>query len=300
MKTFLFGRSSKNLPIFGYRFDYRFDSIDSTTRSTAGSAGSAGSIKSTDEFIDSDSTDSTRSTGSAGSTGSAKSTDEFIDSDSTDSTKSTDSTDSNSTNTNEEAKSVLLLGGVHGDEVEGVILARGLINRLMDKPIKHLNVTVVPEFNIEGVLLNTRQNYAGVDLNRNLPTKDWSDGFTKIRYYPGSKPCSEPENKNLNHFLETESVNYIISLHSWKPMLNVNGNCSPISDYIAKKTNYIIKDDIGYPTPGSLGTYTGLEKGIPTLTYELQKGIDFEEILGVHLNPLYEALDLYSKTTKKD
>ena len=299
MKTFLFGRSSKNLPIFGYRFDSRFDSIDS-----------AGSIKSTHSAGSTDSTGSkstnSDSTKSTGSTGSIKSTDGSINSDSIDSDSinsdsiDSDSTGSNSTNTNEEAKSVLLLGGVHGDEVEGVILARGLINKLMDKPIKHLNVTVVPEFNIEGVLLNTRQNYAGVDLNRNLPTKDWSDGFTKIRYYPGSKPCSEPENKNLNHFLETESVNYIISLHSWKPMLNVNGNCSPISDYIAKKTNYIIKDDIGYPTPGSLGTYTGLEKGIPTLTYELQKGIDFEEILGVHLNPLYEALDLYSKTTKKD
>jgi protein MpaA len=221
MKTFLFGRSSKNLPIFGYKFH---------------------------------------------------------------------------SNKSENSKNVLVIGGVHGDEVEGVVLARGLMNKLMDSPIENLSVTVVPEFNIEGVLLKTRQNYTGVDLNRNLPTKDWSADFTKIRYYPGPEPSSEPENKNLHRFLESENVDFIISLHSWKPMLNVNGDCSPISDHISKETGLIIKEDIGYPTPGSLGTYAGLERGLPTLTYELQKGIDMEEVLGVHLNPLYEALELYSKT----
>ena len=224
MKTFLFGRSSKKLPIFGYSFN---------------SVGVS-------------------------------------------------------------AKHVLIIGGVHGDETEGVILARGLMNKLLDEPIENLNVTVVPEFNIEGVLLKTRQNYMGVDLNRNLPTKDWSADFSKIRYYPGSEACSEQENKNLSQFLESEDVDYIISLHSWKPMLNVNGDCSPISDHISKETGLIIKDDIGYPTPGSLGTYTGLERGLPTLTYELQKGIDMEEVLSVHLNPLYEALTLYSNNSKKD
>lgn len=221
MKTFLFGRSSKNLPIFGYRFDAENDA--------------------------------------------------------------------------QNAKHILIIGGVHGDEIEGVVLARGLISKLINEPIKNLNVTLVPEFNIEGVLLKTRQNYTGVDLNRNLPTKDWSGEFKKIRYYPGSEPSSEAENKNLHNFLESEKVDFIISLHSWKPMLNVNGDCSPIADHISKKTGYIIKEDIGYPTPGSLGTYTGLERGLPTLTYELQKGIDMEEILGQHLDPMYEALTLYSK-----
>ncbi len=220
MKTFLFGRSSKNLPVFGYKFESSPEAI----------------------------------------------------------------------------KHVLVIGGVHGDEIEGVVLARGLINSLIENPIKDLNVTIVPEFNIEGVLLGTRQNHTGVDLNRNLPTKDWSSDFKKIRYYPGPTPCSEPENKNLDQFLNSEKIDYIISLHSWKPMLNVNGNCSPISDHISEKTGLVIKKDIGYPTPGSLGTYTGLERSLPTLTYELQKGIDLEEVLNVHLQPLYDSLTLYAKT----
>lgn len=200
--------------------------------------------------------------------------------------------------TEESSKHVLIIGGVHGDEIEGVTLARALIGKLSKAPIKNLKVTLVPEFNIEGVLLKTRQNYFGTDLNRNLPTKDWSSEYSKIRYFPGKGPASDNENKSLVSYLENNKVDFIISLHSWKPMLNVNGDCSLIADHIHKKTEYIIKEDIGYPTPGSLGTYTGLEQGLPTLTYELQKGIDMEEIIRVHLNPLYESLELYSKESK--
>ena len=193
------------------------------------------------------------------------------------------------------SKHVLVLGGVHGDETEGVTLCRALIGKLSKEPLSNLRVTLVPEFNIEGVLLKTRQNYFGIDLNRNLPTKDWSSEYSKIRYFPGKGPASENENQALVSFLEKNKVDFIISLHSWKPMLNVNGDCSPIANHISEKTDYIIKEDIGYPTPGSLGTYTGLEQGLPTLTYELQKGIDMEEVLRVHLNPIYQSLKIYSQ-----
>ncbi|MGH1468290.1 MAG: M14 family zinc carboxypeptidase [Bdellovibrionales bacterium] len=201
-------------------------------------------------------------------------------------------------NTTKDSKHVLLFGGVHGDEIEGVVLARALMGKLIDSPIENIKISVVPEFNIEGILLKTRQNYTGVDLNRNLPTKDWSPEHRKIRYYPGTEPCSENENKALNNYLSENNVDFIISLHSWKPMLNVNADCSPIADHISKETGLIIKDDIGYPTPGSLGTYTGLERNIPTLTYEIQKGIDMEEILRVHLTPMYDSIKLYSEGKK--
>ncbi len=187
---------------------------------------------------------------------------------------------------------VLLIAGVHGDESEGVVLARALLNKLDQEPIENLNITIVPEFNIEGVLLKTRQNHTGVDLNRNLPTKDWTPDYTKIRYYPGKEAASEPENKALVEWISNNPVNFIFSLHSWKPMLNVNGDCQEEANFLSTKTGYVIKDDIGYPTPGSLGTYTGHERKIPTITYEIQKGIDFAEVLDTHLKPLYECLKL--------
>ena len=65
-------------------------------------------------------------------------------------------------------------------------------------------------------------------------------------------------------------------------MLNTNGEI-PEAVVIAKHTGYIIEPDIGYPTPGSLGTYAGLENKIPTLTYEIERDIKFDQIIKIHV-----------------
>src|SRR3989344_4816615 len=80
---------------------------------------------------------------------------------------------------------VLILGGVHGDEVEGVLAAQALLHRFMESFPYHLNLVLVPQFNIEGVLNKTRGNARGIDLNRNLHTKDWSPEVKTPRYHPG-------------------------------------------------------------------------------------------------------------------
>lgn len=190
---------------------------------------------------------------------------------------------------------VLILGGVHGDEPEGVAAAYGLIHMYQKSFTHEVQLTIVPEFNIEGVLLHTRQNSRKVDLNRNLPTKDWTKDFTVERYYPGTSPNSEPENKSLVQWIDLHQPKIVLSLHSWQPMLNTNGKCQPEAEAISKLTGYIVKDDIGYPTPGSLGTYCGLERDIPTLTYEIERGLNLSEISAVHVPAIHEALKVTSK-----
>jgi murein peptide amidase A len=140
------------------------------------------------------------------------------------------------------------------------------------------------------VLLKTRGNHQGVDLNRNLPTQDWSAHYENPRYYPGSDPASEPENQGLLNYLKTRKPRLIISLHSWYPVLNTNGDCLPEAEIIQKHTGYKIEGDIGYPTPGSLGTYAGLESGIPTLTYEIERGSPLPTCLKLHVPALIEAI----------
>lgn len=199
--------------------------------------------------------------------------------------------------TNPKAAHALILGGVHGDEPEGVIAARGLLERFRENYDFGINITVVPDFNPEGILNKDRCNSAGVDLNRNLPTKDWSPVAAKPRYNPGPEALSEPENKALVQWLEKNPVQVIISLHSWNPMLNTNGDL-PEAEIIAKMTGYKIEPDIGYPTPGSLGTYTGLERKIPTLTYEIQRDISFDQVLKVHVPALIEGLKVSAALRK--
>ncbi len=185
---------------------------------------------------------------------------------------------------------VLILGGVHGDEIEGVIAAHGLLDRFSQSFAYHLDLTLVPMFNIDGVLHRTRTNANGVDLNRNLPTKDWSPEIKTPRYHPGPFAGSESENKALARFLEKESPQFLLSLHSWHPVLNVNGDCMKEAEALSKWTGYRIDADIGYPTPGCLGTYAGLERQSPTLTYEIQRGQEPQSILEMHVPAILEAL----------
>lgn len=185
---------------------------------------------------------------------------------------------------------VLILGGVHGDEPEGVAACHGLLAEFLKNFPYKLNLTLVPCVNVDGVLLHSRTNGASIDLNRNLPTKDWTREARAPRYFPGEQPGSEPENQAIMGFLETEKPKLIISLHSWEPMINTNGDCQGEADIIHKWTGYRVADDIGYPTPGSLGTYAGQERKIPTITYEIQRDIPLNQVIRDHLKPVMEAL----------
>src|SRR5690606_4829252 len=95
-------------------------------------------------------------------------------------------------------KYLYLIGGVHGDEVEGVYVLKELFQWLKNEhSLKDLPIIVVPILNVDGYRAQSRVNAHSVDLNRNLPTKDWAPGFTQARYNPGSKALSEPENQFL-------------------------------------------------------------------------------------------------------
>ncbi len=194
------------------------------------------------------------------------------------------------------SKHILIIGGVHGDEIEGVACAWGLYQSFIQSPPLGYSVTLVPQLNIDGVLNKTRQNVLGVDLNRNLPTKDWSPEFTKVKYFPGSKASSEPENQGLMKLLKSHDYKMILSLHSWKPLVNVNGDCNPLALNLSQKLGYIITDDIGYPTPGSLGTLTGLDQNIPTITLEIERHLDIETVVQTHVPAVRESLDLSYNT----
>lgn len=194
---------------------------------------------------------------------------------------------------------VLILGGVHGDEREGVEACLGLIHRWSVNFPFHLRITVVPALNMDGVLRCSRVNANGVDLNRNLATNDWSPLAVVPRYNPGPSAGSEPETKALVAWLSEHKPVFVLSLHSWKPMLNINGGCQREAAAIAHRTGYRIEESIGYPTPGCLGTYCGLEREMPTLTYEIERGLNTQEILAKHVPAIEEGLKVTESTRQQ-
>lgn len=187
-------------------------------------------------------------------------------------------------------RKVLILGGVHGDEVEGVLLAQALLAKFMQNFPFSVQLWMIPEFNVDGVHLKTRGNFKGIDLNRNLPTKDWSPHIATPRYHPGPSANSEPETQALVGFLQTEKIEFILSLHSWKPLINPNGQCLTQAEILKEHTGYNIEAEMGYSTPGCLGTYAGIEQKIPTITLEIERGLDPESILRLHVPAIMEML----------
>ena len=194
------------------------------------------------------------------------------------------------------AKKILILGGVHGDEIEGVIAAEALLSAFTTAFPYKLDLLLVPHFNPDGVFYRTRNNSRGVDLNRNLPTKDWSPVIKTPRYHPGPSANSEPENQWLAHYIESEKPEFVLSLHSWFPVLNVNGDCLNEAKTLAALTGYRIDSDIGYPTPGCLGTFAGLERQSATLTYEIERGLEPSAILKIHVPAILECLKTREQT----
>ncbi|MCC7440172.1 MAG: succinylglutamate desuccinylase/aspartoacylase family protein [Bdellovibrionales bacterium] len=185
---------------------------------------------------------------------------------------------------------LFVLGGVHGDEPEGVVAAHGLLASLLAGPPKNFSLTLVPALNLDGVLAQRRKNSRGIDLNRNMGTRDWTSEVASERYFPGDAPDSEPETLALIRFLESERPTFILSLHSWKPLLNTNGDCVPEAAAAAAICGYSVSPTIGYPTPGCLGTWAGLERDMPTLTYEVERGQPPDRIVQMHVPAVLAAL----------
>jgi protein MpaA len=162
-----------------------------------------------------------------------------------------------------------ILGAVHGDEVEGAHLAQKLFQWLSETNEVNLPLIIVPIVNVDGFQAKSRVNANGVDLNRNLPSKQWTPEAREAKYFPGKAPLSEPENQFLVDLFKQYPPRFILSFHSWYPVINYNGACKEIAEFLAQYNKYPIEADfLTHPTPGSLGEFGPQEFKSPVLTFE--------------------------------
>ena len=210
----------------------------------------------------------------------------------------------------EGSRTILLMAGVHGDEKRGVRVVRSVLRRLKaefkvqglrfqvpgsrlqdprasdPKPetcnLKSTSrggarIVVMPLANPDGYAAGTRQYARGIDINRNFPTKD----FGSAEDAPGgTEPASEPETRAILDLVSRFAPDLIITLHSSLACVNYNGECAvPVAERMSEVCELPVKGDIGYPCPGSMGTYYGWERELPVITLELPKrGADLAPI----------------------
>ncbi|MCH7925823.1 MAG: DUF2817 domain-containing protein, partial [Planctomycetes bacterium] len=94
-----------------------------------------------------------------------------------------------------ERNTVLLLGGMHGDEPKSVFVLQKLIELLSECSRRKTQGRwiIVPLVNPDGYERRKRRNANNVDINRNFPTSNWKRTTPRSRMFGGETPGSEPE-----------------------------------------------------------------------------------------------------------
>jgi len=189
---------------------------------------------------------------------------------------------------------MLIFAAIHGEESETTLaLSRAL--RQLSEPSSHCAVVLAA--NPDGLLRGTRGNARGVELNRNFPTRDWQPdpvphrftlgGPRDVMLSPGPHAGSEPEVQALLALIADLRPEVAIALHA--PLACIDdANQSALGRWLAERTGLPFVTDVGYPTPGSFGTW-GREHELPVITYEFPLA-DADALVRDHVPVLVELL----------
>jgi hypothetical protein len=172
---------------------------------------------------------------------------------------------------------VLVIGGMHGDELSSTSVALHWIHFAEEAP-EHIHWRFIPALNPDGLFGQParRVNANGVDLNRNFPTPNWERDAAIYwekrtrrdpRRWPGNAPLSEPESKFLFAEMQRFQPHLIVSIHAPYGVLDFDGPLPPPS-----RLGRLYLDQVGI-FPGSLGNYGGVHKGMPVVTIELPSAL---------------------------
>jgi hypothetical protein len=172
---------------------------------------------------------------------------------------------------------VLVIGGMHGDELSSASVALHWIRLAQGSP-EQIHWRFIPALNPDGLFDKParRMNANGVDLNRNFPTPNWERDAAFYwekrtrkdpRRWPGKTPLSEPESRYLHDEMQRFKPNLIVSIHAPYGVLDFDGPIEP-----PRRLGRLYLDQVGI-FPGSLGNYGGVHKGMPVVTIELPSAL---------------------------
>lgn len=193
---------------------------------------------------------------------------------------------------------VFIFGGIHGDEPESQYVSLCLIDYLLahDELYADRRIAVIPSANPDGILQNTRVNARHVDCNRNFPASNWEKKKRIDKFYGGPKPKSEPETRAIISVIDALKPNLVIAVHvAIKDTVPFcidpdSPDALKVAEVMSEHNGYPVIEDMGYATPGSLGTWSGKDRGITMLTLELRDYQPWPELWETHRDALVAAI----------
>jgi protein MpaA len=161
---------------------------------------------------------------------------------------------------------VFVMGAIHGNEPASATLVEQLSEHLRKSPslLEGRRVVLLPVANPDGLAAKTRENVHGIDLNRNFDAGNRVDNETN-----GQSALTEPESRTLQKIIKEYAPSRIVSIHQPLTCIDFDGPARALATRMAQYCDLPIKK-LG-AKPGSLGSYTGEELKIPTITFELSE-----------------------------
>lgn len=190
-------------------------------------------------------------------------------------------------------KTVLIVGGMHGDEPVSVLAVIKLAGYLEENPGSIRNrAVIIPCLNPDGLRVGTRTNGRRIDINRNFPSSTWNFGYDKYYNNPGPLPASEPETIIFIEAMDRYLPAIIIQMHQpFGALYPDEGAPEDLVSAMSQISGFPVSSDIGYSTPGSMGSFKSeQEYEIIGITYELGE-VDREPDYDVVTRSLVEAIN---------
>jgi protein MpaA len=166
---------------------------------------------------------------------------------------------------------LLIFGGIHGDEAASTEALIELAPRLAAAPPHGPSIWLLPAVNPDGIASGRKNSARDVDLNRNFPARSFATAHAP-GYFPGAAPLSEPETRVIADLIARAPIAAVVAVHAPFACVNFDGPAGAWAEAVAAACGWPARGDIGYPTPGSLGSWLGIDRGLPVLTLELPPG----------------------------
>ena len=172
-------------------------------------------------------------------------------------------------------RKVLWIGGIHGDEPQGIMATRALPGAFGAAGLGHrVTLTILEDDNPDGRALHTRDNANHVDLNRNFPARNFD--ATNPEY--GSTALSQPESRALYNLIQQVCPELVIACHAFRgdQLINFDGPGAVIAAQFSALSGLRVEPsgDLGAGTPGSLGSLVRVDRRTVILTIEFLRGSD--------------------------